>query len=129
MSIALLVAAAGILGWIAWRERQDPGRLADRAVRTGDLGPLLAALRAAPEADRPTTYHRVVRRLWDGYHRAEAARVARDLAERHADAPVAQFWLKTIQETEPEIAKEHLDEGFLARCFDPAVAAKCGSYG
>jgi hypothetical protein len=71
----------------------------------------------------------VLKRLWDGYHREEAVPLAKDFATRHRDAPTAQYWLRKYLEDEPEIAKAHLDEAFLGRFFDPAVAAKCGSYG
>lgn len=128
-SVAWIVAAA-VLAWWAWTWlRPDPVKLADRAVRTGRLDPVLAALHRVRPAGQATEYHRVLRRLWDGYHREEAVHVAKDLARLHREAPVAQYWLRQFLEHEPDIAKEHLDDAFLQVSYDPAVAAKCGSFG
>lgn len=107
----------------------DPVRLSRRALRTGEYGPLYAALQRVPVASQPTQYHRVIRSMWYGYHREEAVEIAKDLARRHRKAPVAQYWLKQFMESEPKIAKEHFDDGFLAEFHDPCVAAKCGSCG
>lgn len=130
MSLWIALGVVVALGLWAWSRAQvDTLVLADRAARSGDLTPLRAALQRVASSQQPTEYHRVLRRLWDGYHRDVAVHVAKEFARAHRDAPVAQYWLRQFLETEPEIAKEHLDEGFLAACFDPAVAAKCGSYG
>ena len=125
-----IAVAAAVVAWMAWAWlRPDPIRLADRAVTTGNLAPLLAALGRVRPAAQPTEYHRVLRRLWDGYHRDEAAEVAKAFAQAHKEAPVAQYWIDRILKGEPEIARAHLDDAFLGACFDPAVARKCGSYG
>ena len=130
MSLWIAVAVVAALAMWGWsRAKVDTLALADRAARSGELAPLTAALQRVAPASRPTEYHRVIRRLWDGYHRQVAVHVAKDFARAHRDAPVAQYWLRQFMETEPDIAKENFDEVFLASCFDPAVAAKCGSYG
>lgn len=129
MSVLLSIVAVVLALWAWSRFRTDPVALSDHAVRTGDLGPLLTSLQRGPAAAQPTEYHRVIRRLWDGYHREEAVHVAKALAQQRREAPVAQFWLRQFLQNEPDIAKEHLDDAFLAAFHDPAVAAKCGSYG
>ena len=130
MNIVLALVVAGIFAlWALSRTRQDPLALAEQAVRTGEMSPVLAALRRLPAGSRPTEYHRVIRRLWDGYHREEAVHLAKVFAREHRDAAVAHFWLRQFQQLEPEIAAKHLDPEYLAAYFDPAVAACCGSYG
>jgi hypothetical protein len=125
-----LSIAVGLLGLWAWsRYRPDPLQVAFEGVRRGDMRPAVNALHRLPAASRPTAYHRVIGRLWDGYHRAEAVHLAKDFALSHPDAPTAHFWLQKFLQLEPEIAGEHLDEAFLGAHFDPAVAACCGSYG
>lgn len=125
MSVWLLGLALVLAAWAWSRLRVDVLALADTAARTGDASPVLHALRKSDA----TEYHRVMRRLWDGYHREVAVAVAMDLARRHQEAPVSQFWLKQYIQNEPEIASAHLDDAFMAAFFDPAVAAKCGSFG
>lgn len=129
MSIWLPIAAVVVVLWVWSRLRPSPMALAGRAVSTGDLAPLLASLERVSAGAQPTEYNRVIRRLWNGYHREEAVHLAKALARQHRSAPVAQFWLRQFLQSEPEIAREHLDEGFLAAFYDPAIAAKCGSYG
>lgn len=126
-----LIAAAVIVALaVAW-SRMHVSVLArcDTAARSGDAAPLLAALHSSRTPDKVTEYHQVIRRLWDGYHREVAVLVARDFAQAHREAPVAQFWLRRFLQEEPEIAATSLDEAFLAEVFNPGVAAKCGSYG
>lgn len=123
LASALFVGLVAVWAWS--RLRPDPIALADRAADTGDLAPLLHALHRAG----PTDYHRVLKRLWNGYHRDVAAQVARDYAQRHADAPTAQYWLRQVLENEPAVAAKHLDEPFLEAFYVPSVAQTCGSYG
>lgn len=129
MSLWWIVAVAvlAVWAWSAWRP--DPVGLADRAVRTGDFAPVLGALHRVGAAAQPTEYHRVIKRLWNGYHREEAAVVARDYAARHKEAPTAQYWLQQLLQNEPEIAAKTLDEAFLQSFYVPSVAARCGSGG
>lgn len=125
--VLLSVAALAAWAWLAGRS--DPVRLADRAATTGDAGPLLARLHRVRAGEQPTEYHRVLKRLWDGYHREVGVAVAMDLATSHREAPVAQYWLKRFLDHEPEIAQRHLDDAFLEAFYDAGVAAKCGSFG
>lgn len=127
MWLALGALAVVLFAW--WRTRVDLIALADRAARSGDASAVLAALRTAPTADRVTDYHRVIRRLWSGYHREVAVAVAMDFAQQARTAPVAQFWLREFLQNEPEIAEKHLSAAFLAEFYNPTVAAKCGSHG
>lgn len=125
-----ILAALALAAFAAWSwARPDPVKLADRALTTGDLAPVLTALARVRPADQPTEYHRVIRRYWDGYHREQAVEVAKAFARAQPEAPVAQYWLDKAIKSEPEIARACLDEGFLGAFFKPAVAAKCGSYG
>lgn len=127
--VLLAIAVAVFVLWAWSHVRKDPVALADRAVSTGQFAPVLTALHRVAVGAQPTEYHRVMKRLWDGYHREEAVDVAKDFARHHRDAPTAQYWLRQYMEKEPEIAKAHFDEGFLAEAYNPAVAAKCGTYG
>lgn len=127
--LPIVVLAVVLALWALSRLRADPMSAADRAASTGDLTPLLTTLHRVAPAEQPTEYHRVLRRLWDDYHREEAVTVAKDLATHHRKAPVAQYWIQRFLQNEPELATTHLDEEFLAAFYDPAVAATCGSFG
>lgn len=129
MSLWWIVGVAALALWAWSRFRPDPAVLADRAARSGDVAPVLVALHRLSPSAQPTEYHRVIKRLWDGYHRETAVVLTRDFAQHHKEAPTAQYWLKQFLQNEPEIAKEHLDAAFLEAFFVASVAAKCGSYG
>jgi len=126
----LILAGAAILAW--WlRRRMAPsvGVLVERAAATGDLGPLLAALEGKRERVRPTAYHQAITRLWDRYERRPAIELIRELAARHPDARIAQYWMQQAITTEPELAGKSLSPEFLERNFQPEVAAACGPAG
>lgn len=129
MTVLVAIVAVALALWAWSRFHVDTVVLADRAVRSGELQPLRTALQRTSSSGQPTEYHRVIRRLWDSYHRDTAVHLAKDLARHHREAPVAQFWLKQFIQNEPEITTEHLDDEFLAAFFDPAVAARCGKFG
>jgi len=80
-------------------------------------------------ASRPSTFNHAIRRLWDSYQRPMAAQLVRVLAEHHADAPIAQYWLAQVQGVEPALARQVFDEEFLQSHFQPQVAHSCGSAG
>ncbi|MFZ5475144.1 MAG: hypothetical protein ACOZNI_00085 [Myxococcota bacterium] len=125
MSVWILVVGVALVGLVWSQLHPDPLALADRAAKTGDVEPVLKRLAGAG----PTDWHRVIKRMWDGYHREAAVLVAKAFAQRHNDAPTAHFWISQFKNLEPEIAAANLEPEFMDRFFDPKVAACCGSYG
>jgi len=126
MSVWIVIAVALLLLWMA-SARRNPLSLVPAAVRSGDLAPLRTALETTRAG--PNDYDQVLKRLWNGYHREQAAEIAKDFATRHRAAPVSQYWLRKVMEDEPAIAASVFDEAFLARWYDPGVAATCGKCG
>lgn len=129
MSWSVVVAAVFVLlllwSWLS----PDAVSLADRAVRTGDLGPLFANLHRVRAGARATEYHRAIKRLWYRDQREQAALVVKDLLSQDRGATIGQYWLKQLMENEPQIARKHLDAAFLDAFYDPTVAQQCGSHG
>lgn len=130
MTTIAIIGGAVIAAFALYRLLQPgiDGRVG-RAVRDRSVDALLVFLNALPEASRPTAYNRAVRLLWDAYERELAMPVIRELALRHADSRIAQYWLDQAQRVEPELATGHLGRAFLAEHFNAGVAAKCGSAG
>lgn len=126
MNLWIAVAVVVLAGWAWSRLRPNPVALVPAAVASGDLSPLRAAL---ARSAGPTDYDQVLKRLWNGYHRAEAAELAKDFASRHRGAAVSQYWLRKVMEDEPGIAAKAFDDAFLAQWYDPQVAASCGKCG
>ena len=104
-------------------------RLARAAARTGDLGPLVAALARKRDAAQPTVFNQAIRLLWEMDERPLALELVKELASRHGDAKIAQYWLKEALTTEPAISRKVFSKAFLAQHYQPDVAAQCGPVG
>ena len=119
-----------ILGYVAFRVlAPSVDGLADKAAREGDLEPLLDAIRKKPESSQPTEYNHAIRRLWDGYHRELAIELLRDLAKNYGTARITQYWLKQVQQVEPQLTLDKLGKEFLETYYLPDLAAQCGPVG
>lgn len=101
-------------------------KLVREAVQTNDVTNLLKAANMQSDGQRSFFYQRAIQQLWNGYHRVLAARVIRVFAMEYPDEKICQYWLRQLQEMEPEIAAEELDERFLEQHYLPEVAACCG---
>jgi hypothetical protein len=127
IGIAVGVIVLAVLFWRLFLPGLGP--LVDQAAKSGDLGPLLAALQKMREGAQPAAYNHAIRRLWDGYQRELAARLARELARNFGTVPISQYWLRQILQVEPGIAKVQFDQEFLNTYYVPEVAARCGPAG
>ena len=67
-----------------------------------------------------------IKTLWDAYDRETATKLIQALLERNDTAPISQFWLKTLLEVEPELARTLLGEAFITSHYKEGIAAKCG---
>jgi hypothetical protein len=105
------------------------GGLVRQAVKTGDLGPLVVALAKKRPAAQPTAFNHAIRLLWDKYERRLALELVKELAARHGDARIAQYWLKQALSTEPAISRKVFSRAFVAEHYQPEVAAQCGPAG
>jgi hypothetical protein len=124
--------AAGVLvvGWFLWsRSTPSPAKLVQQAVRTGDPGPLIDAIVRKRPSAQPTAFNFAIRMLWDKYERRLALDLIKELAARHGNEKIAQFWLQQALTVEPEIARGVLPQTFVAEHFRPEVAAQCGPAG
>lgn len=102
---------------------------ANRAVKEGKVDPLLKAIGRLRSSAQPDAFNGAIRQLWDDYQRPLAIPLIRALVQQHSDAPIAQYWLRQVQEVEPELASESFDREFLEAHYQPAVAASCGESG
>ncbi len=126
---ALALVALGLLAKLLSRSVTSPAKACKQAVADDDLAPLLAWVDRHPTGTQTTAFNRAIRQLWDDYEREIATRLIRELASRHAETRIAQYWLDQAQRVEPEIAERALDRDFIRRYYKPEVAAKCGQHG
>jgi len=105
------------------------GNLVRRAEKTGDLGPVLAAIAKKRPAAQPTAFNQGIRMLWDRHERQLATELVKELAARHGDAKIAQYWLKQALTVEPEISGKVFTRAFVTANYQPEVAAQCGPAG
>jgi len=103
--------------------------LVRQAVKAGDLEPLVAALARKRPAAQPTAFNQAIRMLWDMYERQLALELVKELAARHGDARIAQYWLKEALSTEPAISSRVFSREFVTEHYQPEVAAQCGPAG
>jgi hypothetical protein len=100
-----------------------------RAVKTRDLQSVLGAIEKKRPTARPTAFNQAIRLLWDMDERRMALDLVKELAERHGDARIAQYWLREAMTTEPGIARRVFTRAFVAEHYRPEVAAQCGPAG
>jgi hypothetical protein len=131
MSVWILAGMVALLALMMLWSRLAPSLagLVRQAARTGDLGPVLDAIEKKRPAARPTAFNYAIRLLWDRYERRLAMDLVRELAARHGDARIAQYWLRQALTAEPEISRTVLSRAFVAEHYRPEVAAQCGPAG
>ena len=105
------------------------GNLVRQAASSGDLGPVLAALKKKRPAAQPTAFNHAIRLLWDVHERQLALELIKELAARHGDARIAQYWLRQALTVEPAISRKVLSRAFVTEHYQPEVAAQCGPVG
>jgi hypothetical protein len=105
------------------------GNLVRQAAKSGDLGPVLAALTKKRPATQPTAFNHAIRLLWDVHERQLALTLIKELAARHGDARIAQYWLRQALTVEPAISGKVLSRAFVTEYYQPEVAARCGPVG
>ena len=123
-----VVAAIALLA--LWsRFAPSTGNLVRRAAKGGDLGPVLAALAKKRPSAQPTAFNHAIRMLWDMDERPLALQLVKELAARHGDTKIAQYWLKQALTVEPAISRKVFSRNFVAEHYQPEVAAQCGPAG
>ena len=123
------IVAALVLVVLWSRFAPSTANLARRAAKSGDLAPVLAALGKKSSSAQPTAFNQAIRLLWDMDRRPLALELVKELAARHGDAKIAQYWLHQALTIEPTIAREVLSQDFVAEHYQPEVAAQCGPVG
>jgi len=121
---------AVVVLWLLWSWfAPSVARLVSQAAKTGDLEPLLTTLTKKRPAAQPTAFHHAIRLLWDMDHRRLALELVKELAARHADAKISQYWLQQALTVEPTISGSVFSRAFVAEHYQPEVAAQCGPVG
>jgi hypothetical protein len=127
--IWILLAALVVVG-IAFRLLlPSVGREIGRALKSGEVGGLLAAIQKLRPGAQPSAYNFAIRRLWDSYRRKEAVSLIRELARAFPATHIAQYWLDQLLKVEPALAQSDLGKEFLDTYYQPALAAQCGQVG
>ena len=131
MSGLIWVGIAGALVLLVLWSRFAPStaNLVRQAAKSGDLAPVLAALDKKCRSAQPTAFNQAIRLLWDMDRRPLALELVKELAARHGDAKIAQYWLHQALTVEPGIARKVFSRDFVARHYQPEVAAQCGPVG
>lgn len=99
------------------------------AMEEGDIAPIVAAIEELRPSSRTAAYNHAIRQLWDGYERGLAITLVMELAERHKDSLIAQYWIKNVMQVEPKLASERFSKEFLKSNYRPELAAQCGPVG
>lgn len=130
MNLTLWLLLGGlVLAALIWKAS---GLTLDRAIAEAisrqEVDALLALIRRLPPGRQPSAFNHAIRQIWDAYHRPLALPLIAALAQDHEDERIAQYWLRQVQEVEPELVKQ-LDPGFVESRYQPHVAAGCGDGG
>ncbi len=131
MSTTIILAVAGLIGIVLMQKWRATSLNAEvlRAKKSQDLSPLVTMLANKNEATRANALNRAIRQLWDLYEREMAASLVKELAERHPEERITQYWLDQVQKVEPEVARKTFSNNFIEQYFRPEVARKCGNVG
>lgn len=105
------------------------GNMVRRSVKSSDLSAVLALIAKKRAAAQPTAFNHAIRLLWDMDERRLALKLIKELAARHGDARIAQYWLSQALTVEPEISRMVFSRAFVAEHYQPEVAAQCGPAG
>ncbi len=131
--VTYLVIGFGILFVVTLILMNVKGNAIGKAVKscrvTHDVAPVIAAIDEDKTVDVPTVYNSAIKSLWDAYDRETAAKLIKALVERNDTAPISQFWLKTVMDVEPDIARKTLGNDFIQSHYNEGIASKCGGCG
>ena len=105
------------------------GKAVKECRKTHDVKPVIAAIDEDSTVDVPTVYNSAIKSLWEAYDRETATDLIKALLERNDQAPISQFWLKTVMDVEPDIARKKLGNDFIQAHYNEGIAAKCGGCG
>jgi len=131
MSAWIWIGAVAVVALLLLWSRFAPsvGNLVRQAAKSGDLGPVLAVLTKKRPAAQPTAFNHAIRLLWDADERQLALELIKELAARHGDARIAQYWLRQALTVEPAISGRVFSRAFVTEHYQPEVAAQCGPVG
>jgi hypothetical protein len=133
MNTMYIIGIVGVLLIAALLFPKLKGNAIQKAIvharKEHDVKPFIAAVDEDSTADVPTIYNSAIKSLWDSYDRETATDLIKALLERNDTAPISQFWIKTLLEVEPEIARKQLGEVFIQEHYNEGIAAQCGGCG
>jgi hypothetical protein len=125
--IVLAVIALLVVSWKLY----DPSitRELEHVKRGGAVEGLQAALSRLSDRAQPSGFNRAIRVLWDAYQREKAIPLIKELARRHPESRISQYWIEQVRSVEPQLASVFFDQKFLETCYQPELAASCGPVG
>ncbi|MBW2734883.1 MAG: hypothetical protein JRH20_21065 [Deltaproteobacteria bacterium] len=131
MSPIVLALIGGVIVLVLAKKLMSPSVNAEvaRAKKSKDLLPLINVLANKKSSAQPDSFNHAIRQLWDDYEREMAAVLVKELAERHPEERITQYWLDQVQKVEPEVAEKMFEDSFIENYYRPEVAARCGSFG
>lgn len=125
-----IVFAVVVIGFVIWRLMiPSLTGVVAKAQEEQDISPIVDAVEGLREAARPAAYNHAIRKIWDAYNRELAIELVIELAKKHNDSLIAQYWLKQVIQVEPELTRSNFSREFLADYFQPEVADQCGPVG
>jgi hypothetical protein len=126
----IYIIVGGLVLVVFWRlSRKSLSNIVDNALKDKDIQPILQAIESRSGDSQPNGYNLAIRRLWDSYQRSLAIELVVELAKKHGDEKIAQYWLKQVMTVEPKMAQESFSKEFLDAYYKPEVAAQCGKVG
>lgn len=130
VTTTFVILAFAVAAFLLWRLSSPPLRSAlERARAERTIAPVVEAIERLRAGARTSYYNYAIRRLWDAYDRGLAVELVKELARRHPESLIAQYWLRQALLVEPELAGRLLTPEFLERHYQPEVAARCGPVG
>ena len=126
LTIGLVILFVGLL---ALSTRTPIDREVRRAIKQDHTSALLEAIISRPVDHQPNLFHRAINILWSAHQRELALELIEELAKRHRDEKIAQYWLGQSLSVEPRLTRSRLNQEFIEAHFKPEVAARCGPVG
>jgi len=125
----VVIAVIGLAAYLFYAATPKLGRAVEEASKNEDITPVLEAIDKLRPSGHTAAFNHAIRQLWERYQRPLAMVLIKELAERHGDSLIAQYWLDHAPKVEPKLASEHLTKEFMNAHYRPELAARCGPVG
>lgn len=124
-----IIAAVLFVAYIIYSKTRKPSGLSYAVSQTLEDKDISHVLKEISESDsatvQATKFNTAIKPIWDAYERETASSLVKEMLIRCGDEPIAQHWLMTVTQVEPEIARKQFTEEFIKEHYKPEIAAKC----